>query len=59
MPNSGPFEAAVGSLGQAGLRRLANDIGLHFNVEYLDIVNRIGRTTGKSGGFGPFTIRVR
>ena len=59
MPQSGTFDAARGTLGRPGLRQLSIDLGDQFGIDVIDIPNRINRTTGRTGGFGPISIPLR
>ena len=42
-----------------GLRQLQQDLGGHFGVDEIVLPERIGRTTGASGGFGPGNYPVK
>jgi len=52
MPQTG-FNQTRLTLGRDGLRQLQCDLGQQFGADTIEIPNRIGRTTGRSGGFGP------
>jgi RHS repeat-associated protein len=53
MPQSGTFQQSQHALGLSGLRQLQRDLGSYFGVQVIEIPGRIGRTTGRTGGFGP------
>jgi hypothetical protein len=53
MPQTGTFQASQHSLGLSGLRQLQRDLAAEFGATVVEIPHRIGRTTGRNGGFGP------
>ena len=58
MPQTGTFQASQHSLGLSGLRQLQLDLAVEFGVNVIEIPDRIGRTTGKIGGFGPGVFAI-
>lgn len=59
MPQTGTYSGSRLSLGLPGLRQLQRDLAAEFGATVIEIPNRIGRATGRTGGFGPGVYPIR